>query len=86
MTVYHIVLFKLKKGTPESTISQLKEAATAMVGQVPGLQKIDLGPPIPATAARAKGFDYGLIAILDKAEDLKGYAEHPAHLKYALQY
>lgn len=51
----------------------------------PGLQKIDLGPPIPATAARAKGFDYGLIAILDKAEDLKGYAEHPAHLKYVVR-
>lgn len=46
-----------------------------------GLQKIDMGPPIPATAARAKGFDMGLIAILDKPEDLKGYAEHPAHLK-----
>lgn len=40
-----------------------------------------MGPPIPATAARAKGFDMGLIAILDKPEDLKGYAEHPAHLK-----
>lgn len=50
-----------------------------------GLQKIDLGPPVPATAARAKGFDYGLVAILDKAENLKGYAEHPAHLKYVAQ-
>lgn len=40
-----------------------------------------MGPPVPETASRAKGFDMGLIAILDKPVDLKGYAEHPAHMK-----
>ncbi|KAK4630970.1 hypothetical protein CLAFUW4_03119 [Fulvia fulva] len=79
MTVYHIVLFKLKPGTPQEKVEELKAAGSAMVGQVPGLQRIDFGPPVLAT--RAHGFDIGLVAILDKKEDIKVYAEHPAHLK-----
>lgn len=36
------------------------------------------------TAHRAQGFDMGLLAILEKKEDLPVYAEHPAHLEYVL--
>ncbi|CAK3809809.1 Hypothetical predicted protein [Lecanosticta acicola] len=79
MTVYHIVLFKLKPNTPAEKISEMKAAGSAMVGQVPGLQRIDFGSPV--LPARAQGFDLGLVAILEKAEDIKVYAEHPAHLK-----
>ncbi|OQU96747.1 hypothetical protein CLAIMM_02782 [Cladophialophora immunda] len=32
-------------------------------------------------AAKAMGFNCGIVAILDKAEDVKVYAEHPAHLE-----
>ena len=47
-----------------------------------GLVKIDVGPPLESTAARAKGFDFGLVALLEKADDVKVYAEHPVHQKY----
>lgn len=57
----------------------MKAAGAAMVGQVPGLQRIDFGPPVLPT--RAQGFDLGLVAILDRTEDIKVYAEHPAHQK-----
>lgn len=53
-----------------------------MVGKIPGLQKLDLNPPDPSTAHRSQGFDMGLVAILDKPETIKSYAEHPEHLKY----
>ncbi|EME85712.1 uncharacterized protein MYCFIDRAFT_41084, partial [Pseudocercospora fijiensis CIRAD86] len=76
-----IVLFKLNPGTSEEKIAQLKAAGQAMVGQVPGLLKFDFGPPLASTAHRAQGFNLGLIAVLEKAEDVKVYAEHPAHLK-----
>ncbi len=46
-----------------------------------GLIKIDVGPPLESTASRAKGFDFGLIAFLEKPEDVKVYAEHPLHQK-----
>lgn len=53
-----------------------------MVGKIPGLRKLDVNTPLPSTAARGQGFNMGLVAILDKADDVKVYAEHPAHLEY----
>lgn len=49
---------------------------------VTGLTKFDCGPPLAITAHRAKGFNFGLVAILDKPGDVTVYATHPAHLKY----
>ncbi|KAK3712602.1 hypothetical protein LTR37_009045 [Vermiconidia calcicola] len=90
MTVYHIVLFKLKPSATKEQVSELKDAANSMVGQIPGwsnpksLTKMEVGPPLESTASRAKGFDYGLIAVLEKPEDVKVYAEHPVHQKYVV--
>ncbi|KAK5173514.1 uncharacterized protein LTR77_002195 [Saxophila tyrrhenica] len=46
-----------------------------------GLVKIEFGPPLESTAARAKGYNAGLIAVLEKPDDVKVYAEHPVHQK-----
>ena len=54
-------------------------AAKAMVGQIPGLQRIDGNPPDPISANRAKGYDMGIVAVLDKPETISVYAQHPAH-------
>lgn len=75
------VLFKLKSDVTQEQIEQFKEAANAMKGQIPGLLKFDCAPPHPSTAYRAKGFDLGLVAVLEKPSDIAVYAEHPAHLK-----
>jgi hypothetical protein len=53
-----------------------------MVGQIPGLLKLEVNKPLSSTAHRGQGFDMGLVAILEKADDVKVYAEHPAHLEY----
>ena len=45
---------------------------------------MDVAPPLPSTKSRGKGFDLALVAILEKPEDVKVYAEHPVHQKYAL--
>lgn len=47
-----------------------------------GLQYVDIGSPLAATAFRAKGFDLALNAVLERPEDAPIYAEHPAHVKY----
>ena len=52
--------------------------------RVAGLIKIDIGAPLESTASRAKGFDFGLVALLEKPDDVKVYAEHPEHQKYAI--
>lgn len=46
-----------------------------------GLSRLDSGPPLSQTAHRAKGYDGGLVAVLERPEDLKTFAEHPVHLK-----
>jgi len=48
---------------------------------ISGLMKIDFGAPLASTASRARGYDMGLIAILEKPEDVATYAQHPAHLE-----
>lgn len=55
-----------------------------MVGQIPGLLKLEANAPLASTAHRSQGYNMGLVAILEKAEDVKVYAEHPAHLAYVL--
>ncbi|KAI2634814.1 hypothetical protein GGS26DRAFT_551406 [Hypomontagnella submonticulosa] len=80
MPVYHIVLFKTKSSAPQEVLDEFARRAKAMVTQVPGLLKVDVNSPLLATKHRAQGYDMGLVAILEKAEDLTVYATHPAHL------
>ena len=44
-----------------------------------GLSKMSVNPPLAETAMRAKGYDMGLVAVLDKPETVSVYAQHPAH-------
>ncbi|KXS96567.1 hypothetical protein AC578_1957 [Pseudocercospora eumusae] len=57
------------------------DSMAAVLTIVKGLLKFDFGPPLASTAHRAQGFNLGLIAVLEKPEDVQVYAEHPAHLK-----
>lgn len=41
-----------------------------MVGVVPGLVSIEVGPCLEGTLQRSQGYDFGLTALLEKAEDL----------------
>jgi hypothetical protein len=81
MTVYHIVLFRLKQGVTKAQLTHWEETVRAMVGKIPGLQSIQVGSPLPISVPRAKGFDMGLVAVLDSAEDVAVYAVHPAHME-----
>ena len=41
-----------------------------------------MGPGLAMTAHRAKGYDMGLLATLEKVEDVTSYGLHPAHQEY----
>ncbi|KAL6251328.1 hypothetical protein RBB50_001536 [Rhinocladiella similis] len=81
MPIYHIVLFKLKPGVTPTQITEFVTAAKSMVGKIPGLLKLESNTPHPSTAHRGQGFNMGLVATLEKADDIKVYADHPAHLE-----
>ena len=53
-----------------------------MVGKIPGLTKLEANTPLSSTAHRGQGYNMGLVAVLEKADDVKVYAEHPAHVAY----
>lgn len=76
------VLFKLKPGVTPTQITEFVTAAKSMVGKIPGLLKLESNTPHPSTAHRGQGFNMGLVATLEKADDIKVYADHPAHLEY----
>ena len=68
----------------EAQLSAWAKEAKAMVGQIPGLSKLEINKPLPSTAHRGQGFDMALVAILEKADDVQVYAEHRAHLEYVM--
>ncbi|KAF2757704.1 hypothetical protein EJ05DRAFT_476918 [Pseudovirgaria hyperparasitica] len=81
MAVYHVVLFKRKPEVSDGQIATWKAAASGMVGRIPGLHSLKVGPPHASTAHRSQGFNVAVIAVLDGADTIKVYAEHPVHLE-----
>ncbi|ODM16780.1 hypothetical protein SI65_07745 [Aspergillus cristatus] len=81
MTVYHIVLFRLKQGVTSAQLSAWKNTSQGMVGKIPGLISIHANSPLPISVPRAKGFDFGLVAVLESPEHVEGYSKHPVHLE-----
>ncbi|KAG6989792.1 hypothetical protein G7Y79_00064g094150 [Physcia stellaris] len=79
MPVYHVLLFKLKPGVSQEQIDGFCGAGKQMVGKIPGLRDFQVGPALAITAHRAKGFDMGVVAILENVADITGYGPHPAH-------
>ncbi|KAJ5677119.1 Dimeric alpha-beta barrel [Penicillium maclennaniae] len=81
MPVYHIELFRLKPNVSQSQIAIMTQTAKEMVGKIPGLVSLQAGQPLSICIPRAQGYDMGLVAVLEKAEDVASYAVHPAHLE-----
>ncbi|KAL2006369.1 hypothetical protein VTN00DRAFT_10023 [Thermoascus crustaceus] len=81
MPVYHVVLFKLKPGVTQEQLAKWQKTSRAMVGKIPGLISLHANPPLPISVPRAKGFDMGLVAVLESPDHVASYATHPAHLE-----
>ncbi|KAJ5904092.1 Dimeric alpha-beta barrel [Penicillium tannophilum] len=81
MPVYHIVLFRLKEGITPAQVETWAQVAKGMVGKIPGLVSLEANTPLPISLPRSKGFDMGIVAVLDKKETIAEYAVHPAHME-----
>ncbi|KAK4234869.1 hypothetical protein C8A03DRAFT_46880 [Achaetomium macrosporum] len=79
MPVYHVALFKLKADADPNRVQRWQRLAQEMVGKVPGLMGLQAGPPIAFTAPMAKGFDMGVVVLLDYVESLATFFTHPSH-------
>lgn len=84
--VSHIVMWNFKPEVEESQKPTLKATMEVqlkgLVGQVPGLLTVDfVSNPIPSST-----HEIALMTTLEKAEDIKVYATHPAHVHVADNY
>lgn len=50
-----------------------------MVGKVPGLISLQAGSPLEFTSHMAKGFDMGVVVLVDYSESLATFFTHPSH-------
>ena len=84
--VHHIVMWKFKAEIPEERRPELKAAMkenlNSLVGKVPGLLEMKfVDEPLPSST-----HDIALVSVLEKAEDIAVYGNHPAHVAVADTY
>ncbi len=74
--VKHIVIYTLKEGVDKAqAVEVIRSVLEPLVGVIPGLRTMQV------RAAYQGGMDYALYSEFDSREDLKNYAQHPAHLE-----
>lgn len=78
-------LFKLKSNADPKRVQLWQDVAHSMVGKVPGLMALEAGPPLEFTAHMAKGFDMGVVLLVDYIESLATFFTHPSHDEYVPQ-
>lgn len=82
--VRHVILWKLNEElSAEEKVNVkkgIKEGLEGLLGQVPGLLEIKVHIDGRLESSNA---DVMLDCLLESAEALKGYAQHPAHLAVA---
>ena len=82
--VKHIILFQLKDELTENeklvAQKEMKEGLEALVGKVPGLLEMHVQiEGLPSSNAEVM-----LYSVMESAEALKVYADHPAHMEVAI--
>ena len=78
--VEHMVWIKFHDGVSEQRKQAHLQALSALRDKVPGVVDLTVGANF---TDRAKGFTHGLLVRLETREDLKRYADHPAHVPVA---
>ena len=84
--IYHIVMWNFKpeveEDKKEAIKAEMEVQLKGLVGKVPGLLTVDfVSNPISSST-----HEIALFTTLEKAEDIKVYATHPAHVRVADTY
>lgn len=74
--IEHIVLFKVKAGTPLEAVTAMMNGLKALPSAVPGIVSLSVGANF---TDRNKGFTHGLVVRFQDKAALDGYIPHPAH-------
>jgi len=79
----HVVLFWLKRGTPEAARVRLVEDCRSYLGKIPGVRKLWVGPPaLTPRPVVDNTYDVGLVVLLDDRAGHDAYQAHPLHREF----
>jgi hypothetical protein len=73
----HVVLFKKRPETSDETVQEIMGRLEALQGQIAGLVSIKCFRGLPSD--RPVAYTFMLDCVLENAEALPAYIQHPAH-------
>lgn len=76
--IVHVVLMKFKPDNKAANMSEACARLRGMLGRVPTLRELEVGPHAEASSARS--LDVALVTRFDDLAGLRAYAEHPVHV------
>jgi hypothetical protein len=75
--ILHLAFFTWAPGVTDEQIAGLTTALTEMAAQIPTIRRYDCGPNL---RVRPSDVDYAVAAVVDDADGLAAYLDHPAHV------
>ncbi len=82
MPTRHIVLVKVKPGTPDSQVTAALNALAALKGVIPGLLSFTAGPNT-SPEGRTLGFTHAFVMDFADSAARDAYLPHPKHQEAA---
>ena len=81
--IEHVVLFKVKAGTPAASVTAMLGGLAGLKTRVPGIVDLSVGANF---TDRNKGFTHGLVVRFQDRAALEAYLPHPAHQEVVQSY
>jgi hypothetical protein len=79
----HVVFFTMKKDAPKGAVEEVIADCHKVLGKIPAVRSVRAGRPSPKGEKLAqKDYDVGLLILVDDADGLQAYLEHPLHVEF----
>jgi len=76
--VEHIVLFKVREGTPQEKVDGMLAGINSLKDSIDVVVSVSTGTNY---TERGQGFTHGVVVRFNDKEGLAAYQPHPAHMK-----
>lgn len=81
--IVHCSLWKFKSGTTPALVQEIAQAWRELVGRVPSVRKIEVGPDL---GNWPENYDLAALVYFDAAEGYEDYRADEVHLAFAHKY
>jgi hypothetical protein len=80
--VKHVVLIRVRGGTPEADVARVLDDLKGLVGVIPGLVECS-GGANNSPEGKAEGYTHGFVMTFESVAARDGYLPHPEHRRAA---